>query len=69
MPAPKSMEVEILSDGTVRCETGDMSGPAHKVADDFLKELEKLLGGESSKEKLRNTHTHDHEHGDHHHHH
>lgn len=54
------MSVRILEDGTVRVETSDMSGVAHKQADDFLKEVTRLLGGEFVDTKLRAAHQHHH---------
>lgn len=73
MPVPKgTIDVRILADGTVRAETGDMSGVAHKHADDFLKLLAQLLGGPVEETKLDHGHQHHHDHGhdhghDHHH--
>lgn len=63
---PGQMSVTILDDGTVRMETGDMGGVTHKAADDFLKEVQRLLGGavevKSTKGQAHHHH-HDHEHG------
>ena len=58
------IEVNLLADGRVKIETGDMSGPIHSVADKFLDELQKLLGGpvEASKAKHAHSHTHHHHH-------
>ena len=62
---------EILADGTITIETGDLSGPNHISADKLLKNLFELAGGEVKSRKrtrlevghdLSNTlheHTHD----------
>ncbi len=64
------MEVKVLEDGTLRMESADMSGVAHKAADEFFKEVTRLLGGEFTDTKLRpHTHTHDENEHNHHHHH
>lgn len=66
---PGQMKLRILEDGTVRVETSDMGGVSHKSADDFLKEVARLLGGDVETKQLqghRHAHTHDHDH-DHHH--
>jgi hypothetical protein len=72
MPQPKgTIAVDILADGTIRAETGDMGGVAHKAADDFLKYLAELLGGTVTDAKVErgHQHHHDHRHGDTDHHH
>jgi hypothetical protein len=67
------MQITILDDGTIKCETDDMSGAAHKAADDFLKMVARLAGGTVSESKRplahlhQHTHEHDHDHRDHHH--
>ena len=59
----ETMDVRVLEDGTVRVETGNMgAGVAHKGADDFLKELARLLGGEEEVTKLKHAHGHHHDH-------
>lgn len=68
--AKGQIDVRVLADGTVRVETGDMSGVAHKSADDFLKLMATLLGGDVEIIKAEHGHQHEHEHGStgHHHH-
>lgn len=57
------MKIEVLEDGRVKVETGDMgTGPVHKSADDFLKMVEMMLGGEVDVEKIKKGHHHHHEH-------
>lgn len=62
MLAKGQMSVIILEDGTVRLESSDMSGVAHKAADDFFKEVTTLLGGTYEDTKIRPTHQHHHNH-------
>ncbi len=77
MPSPlKKGEFiyEILENGDVKIETGDMAGAIHVTADEFIKEAERLLGGkvehDKTKQKQGHHHHHDHDHskGGHHHH-
>ena len=55
----------------LKVETGDMSGPYHTSADEFMKELEKLLPAVEKKSKRKGLkhhgHTHNHDHASHHH--
>ena len=56
------IDVRILDDGTVRAETGDMGGVHHKAADDFLKVLQQLMGGNVQTDKAKHGHHHHHDH-------
>lgn len=56
------MDIRILEDGTVRAETGDMGGVTHQQADNFLKELARLMGGDVDVGKVKQGHVHVHEH-------
>jgi hypothetical protein len=58
----QKMIVEILDDGTVKVETGDLSGPLHQKADEFLAMMAKLLGGEVTITKIGHDHHHHHDH-------
>lgn len=40
-----NVKFEILEDGTITIETGDLSGPNHVSADKLLTELAEALGG------------------------
>jgi hypothetical protein len=65
--------IEVLKDGSLKIETGDMSGPLHKDADDLLTLIQTLMGGSVEKKSLDHGHHHHHEHDhdhehDHHHH-
>ncbi len=62
------IDIRLLEDGTVRAETGDMAGVTHAAADQFLRELARLLGGAVTETKTRPQHHH-HHHDDHAHHH
>jgi hypothetical protein len=57
------MEITILEDGRIKVETDDMSGPAHKTADEFLKMVARLAGGETTEAKREGHHHHHHGHG------
>jgi hypothetical protein len=54
------IKIEILEDGTLSIETDSISGKNHMNADEFLKAIEKLSGGErTTKQKEKHaTHTH-----------
>lgn len=56
------MTIRVLEDGTLRIETGDMGGVAHKQADDFLKEVQRLMGGQVEVTKSKDAHHHHHGH-------
>jgi hypothetical protein len=66
MPGKGQIDVRVLDDGTVRAETGDMGGVTHQAADNFLKFLATLVGGEVETTKAKHghahAHAHDHEH-------
>lgn len=55
-------DIEILPDGTVRVLTGDVSGPAHMAAEQFLQFLARELGGQSSRVRQAHGHVHNHVH-------
>ena len=56
--------VEILPDGRIKIDTGDLSGPSHRAADEFLQTIERVCGGSvERKKKPRHVHHHAHEHG------
>lgn len=61
-------DIEILPDGKMKIQTGDLSGEHHVSADNFLELLQKLLGGPTVKKSLKG-HGHVHSHGEAHHHH
>jgi hypothetical protein len=57
-----TIQWEILQDGTVTITTDAISGPNHQSADEMLKHLAELLGGDVSIQKRRKGHVHPHEH-------
>ena len=70
MPLPKgTIQADILDDGTVRSETGDMGGVTHAAADNFLKLVQQLMGGAVSEAKVAQGHHHTQGHGHDHQHH
>jgi hypothetical protein len=69
MALPKgTITVDVLPDGTVRVETGDMGGVDHKSADSFMADLALYMGGTPIDTKVEHghshTHSHTHGHGD-----
>lgn len=54
--------IDVLEDGTLRIETGDMGkGVVHTQADAALGEIARLMGGATEKQKLPQRHRHHHE--------
>lgn len=63
MSQPKgTIDVKVLGDGQTRAETGDMGGASHMAADNFMKYLATLLGGEVVDTKVQHGHEHHHGH-------
>ncbi len=56
------MKIEILPDGTIKTTTDPISGPNHQSAEDFLRALTALTGGEATRQARGQGHTHTHEH-------
>jgi len=54
------MDIEILEDGTISVKTDKISQANHFSADEFLNELEEMLGGERKTEKRKAKHHHVH---------
>ena len=54
--------IVILADGTIRTEFGRVSGVNHQSAEEFLRGVTVLTGGESTRAKLGHGHAHDHNH-------
>lgn len=52
------IRITVLEDGTVKTETGDLSGPQHQTAEGFMQSLETLLGGKVEQEKIGHSHHH-----------
>jgi len=54
---------EILEDGTISTSTDAISGTNHQSADDLLKHLHEMAGGDIViKQRKGHTHTHTHKH-------
>jgi hypothetical protein len=58
----KELTITVLPDGTIKTQTGDMSGVAHHSVDQFMKGVARGLGSEPEIEKLKPNHTHTHHH-------
>ena len=52
------IEFEILDDGTISIKTDDISGINHLSAEQFLTDIENLLGTKRKTTKLKPKHTH-----------
>lgn len=48
---PDQVAITILEDGTIKMETDKISGPNHLSAENFLREVSKLAGGETTTRK------------------
>lgn len=46
------INVEILTDGRIKTTTGQVSAGNHRSADDFLKLVNELMGGQVEEEKI-----------------
>lgn len=57
------IKFEILEDGTISIQTDDLSGPNHVSADQLLKAIANLAGGQVVKKKRWDKHQHVHRHG------
>ena len=57
-----ALAIEILDDGTIKISTDSISPANHLSADNFLKFISELVGGETTKTKNRHAHTHQHTH-------
>ena len=62
------MRIRVLEDGSVKIETDTISPASHVRAERFLAEVQKLLGGETTRVRKGHAHhhTHDHEHDEEH---
>lgn len=53
---------KILEDGTIVTSTPGISGENHLNADKFLRHVQELAGGDTSKVKAAHGHEHEHDH-------
>jgi hypothetical protein len=62
------MRIEILLNGQIKTTTDAVSAPNHSSAEAFLRDVAKLAGGETTRERRKDVnpahhhHTHDHDH-------
>lgn len=59
------LTIEILSDGTIKTTTDAVSAANHDNAEQFLRSMARLAGGETTREKrtdVNRTHHHQHSH-------
>lgn len=63
----REMDVEFREDGRILITTGDMSGPHHKSAQEFIDGVAELMGKKPDTKSRKGTmHTHHHHHGEQH---
>lgn len=64
MPQDDTLDLEVLSDGTIKVTTPHISAANHRSADEFMTFLARECGGEVTKTRRKqgHTHAHDHEH-------
>lgn len=61
-----ALSIEILEDGTIKTTTDAVSGANHANAEQFLKYIATLTGGETTRTKRGDVHGHHHHtHGEH----
>lgn len=53
--AGDKVQIEILEDGTIKMTTDPISAPNHQNAEQFLKTVSRLAGGETSREQRKDT--------------
>jgi len=72
MSAIDKMKITILKDGTIKTVTDPVSPANHDNAENFLKDMARLAGGDTVRERRKDkkhVHTHTHEDGTTHEHH
>lgn len=57
-----NLQIEILDDGTIKTTSDAVSGPNHANAEQFLKYMATLAGGETTRVKRADAHHHHHQH-------
>ncbi len=61
-----TLRIEILEDGTIKTTSDVVSAANHKSAEQFLKGIARLAGGETTREArkdVKHSHVHSHSHG------
>lgn len=64
-----TLKIEILEDGTIKTTSDAVSAANHDNAEQFLRAMARLAGGETTREARKNvkhSHSHNHAHGKHH---
>lgn len=56
--ADNTLNIEVLPDGTLKIESSEFAMAEHKTADEFLREVERLMGGDVLKSRIKETHGH-----------
>ena len=56
------MNIEILPDGRIKTTTDPISGANHSNAEEFLKFIARMAGGETTIVRRKEAHTHSHTH-------
>lgn len=64
MAKDDNMIIEILEDGTIKTTTDAISGANHQNAEEFLKSMARLAGGETVRVKRNDRREHGHTHAD-----
>jgi hypothetical protein len=65
---PDTWEIEVLDDGRLKVTTGPTSPAIHTTAEKLLADINRLMGGEVTKQRrpgAHHDHGHDHGHGNH----
>lgn len=58
MAQPDAIKITILDDGTIKMETDIISGPNHVNAEQFLAQIGRLAGGDTTSTRKNATHGH-----------
>jgi hypothetical protein len=56
------MQIEILEDGTIKTTTDPISGANHQNAEEFLRFVARMAGGETTRTRRTDAHHHSHSH-------
>lgn len=62
MPKQDSIEIEILENGVIRWTTSAVSAANHSNAEEFIKRVGALAGGETTRERRHDANGHHHHH-------
>lgn len=57
-----TMQIEVLPDGTIKTTTDGVSGANHANAEEFLRFVARMAGGESTRTRRTDVHAHTHSH-------